>query len=131
MKKSLLLALAAAATVAMPIAVQAAPYGNLNQREAQLQNQIDRSYKQGKLSRTEMRRLTSRLSDINRLENQYRRSGNQFTTRERVDISRRLDSLKSSIRYQKADRNDRNDRGDRNDQNDYGRNDNRGNWQRR
>ena len=122
MKKSLLLALAAAATVAMPIAAQAAPYGNLNQREAQLQNQIDRNYKQGKLSRTEMRRLTSRLSDINRLENQYRRSGNQFTARERADISRRLDNLKSSIRYQKADRNDRND---------YGRNDNRGNWQRR
>ena len=96
----------------MPVAAQAAPYGNLNQREAQLQNQIDRSYSQGKLSRTEARRLTARLADINRLENQYRRSGGQFTTRERADISRRLDNLKSSIRYEKQDRNNWNDRGE-------------------
>lgn len=126
MKKPLLLALAAAATVAMPVAAQAAPYGNLNKREAQLQNQIDKSYKQGKLSRTEMRRLTSRLSDINRLENQYRRSGGQFTTRERSDISRRLDNLKASIRYEKKDGYSRNDRN-----NDYHRDSDRNDWRRR
>lgn len=129
MKKPLLLALAAAATLAMPVAAQAAPYGNLNQREAQLQNQIDRSYKQGKLSRTEVRRLTNRLQEINRLENQYRRSGGQFTNRERADISRRLDNLKASIRYEKQDRNDR--RGYNNYDNGRGDYGNRNNWQRR
>ncbi len=122
MNKALLVSLAAAATLATPIAAQAAPYGNLNQRQAQLQNQIDRSYAQGRLSRTEARRLNSQLAQINRLENQYRRSGGQFTTRERADIDRRLDALKRSIRYEKNDRNDY--------RNDY-RDSSRSNWNRR
>ena len=121
MKKPLFLALAAAAVVATPMAAQAAPYSNLNQKQAQIENRIDRGVNQGVITRNEARTLRSRLNQIERLEQQYRRSGGQFTTRERADIDRRLTSLQKQVRYEKKDRDYRND----------GRNDYRGDRYRR
>ena len=110
----------------MPVAAQAAPGQNLNQKEAQIKTQIQRGLNNGKISRQEGRTLLNRLNQIGRLEQQYRRSGGQFTARERNDIDRRLTNLKAQVRYGKTDRNDyRGDRGDRNGHND------RNNWNRR
>lgn len=126
MKKPLILALAAAATLAMPVAAQAAPGQNINQKEQQIKTQIQRGLNNGKISRSEGRTLLNRLNQIERLEQQYRRSGGTFTNRERLDIDRKLTNLKAQIRYEKADRNDR-----RNDRYDRDGRDDRGNWNRR
>ena len=125
-KKALLPALAlAAASVAVPAAAQSfsisfgttAGYGygspydrdygwrSINQRQAQLDQRIDRSLRNGAISRREAQGLRSEFRAIARLENHYRRGG--LTRWERADLDRRFDGLQARIRMERRDRDNR------------------------
>lgn len=105
MRKSIILAsLAAAVTFSAPMAANAAPWQNINQRQAQLDARIDQGVRSGALNRKEAGRLRVDFKDLNRLEANYRRSGGQFTARERADLDRRFDALSARIKIQKHDR---------------------------
>lgn len=123
MKKTLLAAIAVTAAIATPMAAQAAPYGNSNRLEAQIQNDINRGQRQGSISNSEARSFRSQLNQIDRLEKQYQRSDRRYTQRERSDINRRLNTLNVKVQKELRDKNrwDRNDRHDRNDHNNWNR----------
>lgn len=125
-KKALLPALAlAAASVAVPAAAQSfsisfgttAGYGygspydrdygwrSINQRQAQLDQRIDRSLRNGAISRREANGLRNEFRAIARLENHYRRGG--LTRWERADLDRRFDGLQARIRMERRDRDNR------------------------
>lgn len=123
MKKNILAAVAVIAAIATPMAAQAAPYSNSNRLDSQIQNDINRGLRQGKISNSEARNFRSQLNQIDRLENQYQRSDRRYTQRERADINRRLSSLNVKVQKELRDngRWDRNDRHDRNDRNHWNR----------
>lgn len=120
MKKNILAAVAVIAAIATPMAAQAAPYSNSNRLESQIQNDINRGLRQGKISNSEARNFRSQLNQIDRLENQYQRSDRRYTQRERADINRRLSSLNVKVQKELRD-NGRWDRNDRNDRNHWNR----------
>ena len=103
----ILAGLAAAITLSTPLAANAAPWQNINQRQQQLDRRIDQGVRSGSLTRNEAVRLRNEFRALSRLEGQYRRSGGAFTIRERADLDRRFDALAARIRVQKHDRNDR------------------------
>ena len=110
--KRTLLALAALATVAAaPLAAQAAPWQSVNQRQANLEQRIDRGVRTGSLSRVEAKRLRSEFRSISRLEASYRRS-NGLSMRERAALDARFDRLSRQIKIERRDRDDRHDRRD-------------------
>ena len=123
MKKNILAAVAVIAAIATPMAAQAAPNGNSNRLESQIQNDINRGLRQGKISNSEARSFRSQLTQIDRLENQYQRSDRRYTQRERADTNRRLSTLNVKVQKELRDNNrwDRNDRHDRNDRNQWNR----------
>ncbi len=75
---------------------------NINQRQAQLDRQIDRGLRTGDLTRAEAARLRNEFRQIARLEQRYRTNG--LTMRERVDLDRRFDRLAAQIRWERNDR---------------------------
>lgn len=105
MKKTLLIAVAAAATLATPFAAQAAPNASSARVEMQIKNDIDRGLRNRTINNAEARTFRSQLNYIDRLENQYRRSDRRYTPRERDDIIRRLNSLSYKVKQEL--RNDR------------------------
>lgn len=107
---SILAGFAAIATLATPIAAQAAPWQNINARQARLETRIDQGVRSGSLNRAEAQRLRTQFRDLSRLEATYRRSGGGLNARERTDLDRRFDALSARIKVQKNDRHDRNDR---------------------
>lgn len=106
MKKFLipLLAASALASAAMPAA--AAPWANINQRQAQLDHRIDQGVRNGSLTRREAVNLRAEFQGIARLENRYRRTGG-LQRWERTDLDRRFNVLSAKIRYERHDRDDR------------------------
>jgi hypothetical protein len=106
-----LAAVAAVTAVAAPAAAQ--PYGGyerhenirmeqrLDQRLERLDRRIDREARQGDLTRREAFRLSARLNEIERLQNQYRRGG--YTRWELSDLDRRLDTVEQRIHAQARD----------------------------
>lgn len=118
MKKTLFAALAAATAVtAVAGAASAQPYGgpdrrdgryeqrwergNVNQRQAELQQRIEIGQRRGTLTRNEAVGLTNESRDIARLEARYRHNG--LSGRERADLDRRLDRLESRLWQQARD----------------------------
>ena len=67
------LAVAAVSSVALPAA--AAPWQSINQRQANLEQRIDRGVRTGRLSRVEASRLRTEFRALNRLEARYRATG--------------------------------------------------------
>ncbi len=103
MKKTILtLAATAAALTGLTGTANAAPFGNVNQKEAQITQRINQGVRSGALTRGEARTLQIRLAQIQRLEQVYRRGG--LNLRERSDLNRRLDALSASVRVNKHDR---------------------------
>ncbi|MFT4251891.1 MAG: hypothetical protein QM608_05365 [Caulobacter sp.] len=116
MKKIILpiVAVSALAAATVPAAAMAQP---INQRQAQLEQRIDRGVRNGDLNRHEARRLHGELREVARLEHRYRAGG--LNGWERADLDRRLDRISAQIRYERHDR----DYGYG-----YGRDDHRGRW---
>ncbi len=92
------------ATAALPAA--AAPWQNINQRQAQIERRIDQGIRNGAISRREAVNLRGEFRQISQLEQRYRRS-NGLSMAERRDLDRRFDVLARKVRI---DRNDRNNR---------------------
>jgi hypothetical protein len=105
--KTLIAALAAVATVtavAAPAAAQ--PYRgqdryeargayNINAREADLQQRIDRGIRRGLLTRQEVADLNHSLRQFHRTEAAYRADG--LTRRERATLDKQLDWLEARL----------------------------------
>jgi len=110
MKKSILKWVAAAAIVAamMPMLGLAQDGRTINQREREQQQRIRQGVRSGELTRAEARRLEIQQGRIRRDEARARRSGGEFTARERARIQRELNHSNRNIYRQKHDRQDRN-----------------------
>lgn len=108
MKKLLMTALAVSAFSAAAVPAMAAPWQNINQRQAQLDQRIDVGVRNRSLTRSEAIRLRSEFNAIVRLEAQYRRTGG-LQGWERNDLDRRFNILSAKIRYERHDRDDRRD----------------------
>lgn len=101
----ILAAFAATLATAVPTAASAAPWQNINQRQASLDGRIDQGIRSGALTRPEAARLRSDFASLARLESNYRRGG--LNVRERADLDRRFNALSARIKVQKHDRNHR------------------------
>jgi hypothetical protein len=78
---------------------------NINQRQARLEERIDRAQRNGSISRREARSLRAEFQTIARLEAQYRQSRPGLTPVERADLDRRFDRLNDRIRGEARDSN--------------------------
>lgn len=106
MKKFVASVLAVAAlSAALPAA--AAPWQNINQRQAQLEQRIEMGVRTGRLSRREAARLRVEFRQLEQLEARYRRSRPGLTMAERRDLDMRFDRLSARIRLESTDRNRR------------------------
>ncbi len=94
------------AAAVLPQVAVAAPWQNINQRQAQLDRRIDQGIRNGALSRREASRLRVEFRQIARLENRYRRS-NGLSVGERRDLDQRFNALSRRIRFERQDRNNR------------------------
>lgn len=101
--KTLIAVLIGAAAITAPMAANAAPWQNINQRQADVERRIDQGVRNGALNRNEAQRLRGQFRDLTRLEADYRRS-NGLSRRERADLDRRFDALSARIQVQKHDR---------------------------
>ena len=110
MKKFLIPLLAASALAGAALPAAAAPWMNINQRQAQLDHRIDMGVRNGSLTRREALALRAEFQGIARLENRYRRTGG-LQSWERRDLDRRFNALSARIRYERHDRDDRGPRG--------------------
>lgn len=106
MKKFLIPLLAASALAGAAVPAAAAPWMNINQRQAQLDQRIDVGVRNGSLTRREAQNLRAEFQSIARLEYRYRRTGG-LQTWERRDLDRRFDILSAKIRYERRDRDGR------------------------
>jgi len=75
---------------------------NLNQRQAQLNDRIDRGVRRGAITRREAADLRGQSYEIARLEAHYRVNG--LDRRERADLDRRFDRLEVRIAREVHDR---------------------------
>lgn len=102
--------LAGAALVAALLPVMAAADGQrwrINRREHHQQQRIREGVRDGELTRREAARLEVEQAQIRLQEARARRSGGEFTTRERLRIQRELNQANRHIYRQKHDRQDR------------------------
>lgn len=79
----------------------------INDRQRDQQQRIRQGIRSGELTRREARRLELEQAKIYRNEARARRSGGEFTARERFRIQRELNHSSRDIRRQKHDRQDR------------------------
>lgn len=75
--------------------------GNIDQRIDRVGERIERAYQRRAISGNEYRRLTQRLSQIDRRYNQYRYNG--LSQRELEDIQYRLQNLQQQVREDRQD----------------------------
>jgi hypothetical protein len=101
--KSIVAALGIAA-VAVPSVAAAAPWQNIDARQARLDARIDQGIRSGALDRREAVQLRTNFRQLAVLEARYRRSGGGLSLGERRDLDRRFDALSARIRVQKHDR---------------------------
>lgn len=106
MKKFLIPLLAASTLAGFSLPAAAAPWMNVNQRQAQIDHRIDMGVRNGSLTRREAANLRYEFQGIVRLERQYRRTGG-LQRWEMNDLDRRLDRLSARIRIDRHDRDDR------------------------
>jgi len=95
----------AAATIPAASAQHHGGWQGINQRQAQLDQRIDRGVRSGQLNRREAARLRDEFRGIANLEHRYRRSAPGLTMAERRDLDRRFDALSRKIRWERNDRN--------------------------
>jgi hypothetical protein len=105
MKRLIAIAMSAAVMGLAVPAANAAPWQNINARQAQLDQRIDTGIRNGSLTRSEARNLRSEFKVIARLEARYRSNG--LSMRERADLDRRFDMLSAKISYDRHDRDHR------------------------
>ncbi len=108
MKKFLIPLLAASALAGAAMPAAAAPWTNINQRQAQLDQRIDQGVRNGSLTRREAANLRAEFQTIARLEYRYRRTGG-LQGWERADLDRRFKVLSAKVHYERHDRDDRGD----------------------
>jgi Ni/Co efflux regulator RcnB len=106
MKKIAIALIAASALAATAAPALAAPWQNINQRQANLDRKIDQGVRTGQLSRREAANLRLEFRGIARLESRYRATGG-LQQWERRDLDRRFDVLNAKIRYERRDRDGR------------------------
>lgn len=109
MKRIAIAAIAVATLAGAAAPAMAAPWQNINQRQANLDWRIDQGVRNGTLNRYEAQRLRGEFREIARLEARYRVNG--LSTWERSDLDRRFDRLSAQIRYERNDRDNRYGRG--------------------
>lgn len=80
-------------------------WDHISNRKYQLDRRIDRSERNGMLSRREATRLRFELDSLVRLERTYMRGG--LSRRERADLDHRYDRLAARVREERRDRNRR------------------------
>jgi len=105
--KSLMKWFAVAALVAAMVPVCGLAQ-SINDRERNQQQRIRQGIRGGELTRQEALRLEREQARIRFAEARARRSGGEFTPRERTRIQRELNQSSRHIRRQKHDRQDRN-----------------------
>ncbi len=100
--------LAALVAVIIPVAglAQGRRYG-INRREHNQQQRIRQGVRSGELTRLEAARLEREQARIRFAEARARRSGGEFTPRERARIQHELNQSNRHIYRQKHDRQDR------------------------
>lgn len=104
MKKiALLIAGLGVAAATIPAASAQQGWWGINQRQAQLDQRIDRGVRAGQINRREAVRLRSEFRGITQLEYRYRRSAPGLTMAERRDLDRRFDMLARKIRWERRD----------------------------
>src|SRR5689334_359057 len=97
--KKIILTLAAVSALGAATAASAqpghfAPPGvGIDARQAELGQRIDMGLRNGSLTRVEASRLRLQLREIDRMENDFRRSRPGLTPREVADLNGRLDRL--------------------------------------
>ena len=101
------------AALAFPLALQAqtsrshCKTASVNARQGRQNTRISRGVRSGELTRRETRRLAAQQAAIRVDEAYYRRSGGEFTTRERARVQRKLRQASWNIYRQKHDVQDR------------------------
>jgi hypothetical protein len=98
-----LLASAAFVLALMPMAGMAQNRRGINEREANQRARIRDGVQDGELTRREARRLSAQQARIRVNEAYARRSGGEFTPRERARIQRQLNQSNRRIYRQKHD----------------------------
>lgn len=113
--KKILIPILAVSALAAAAPAMAAPWQNINQRQANLDRRIDQGVRSGQITRNEAVRLRGEFRQIATLEQRYRRTGGGLEAWERRDLDRRFDTLSAKIKYERRDRDNYNDprRGDR------------------
>ena len=101
-KFSIALASLGLAAGLVPAVASAAPWQNINQRQANLYQRIDQGIRAGQLNRNEAARLKTDYRGLVNLEARYRRGG--LNNWERADLNRRFDVLSQRVRFEKNDR---------------------------
>jgi hypothetical protein len=102
------IALVAASVVGIPLAAQSADaqwwgygnrgyYGNVNQAQQRVQNQLTRGLSSGRLTQNEYNRLLNQFNKINTAETRFRTSGDGLTARERFVLQNRLGNLQNRV----------------------------------
>lgn len=97
---------AASAMAAAAAPALAAPWENINARQAELDRRIDAGVRSGELTRGEARNLRDEFYGISWLEARYRR-GDGLQAWERIDLDRRFEVLSAKVRWERNDRQDR------------------------
>lgn len=82
----------------------AAPGAGIDARQAMMAQRIDRSLRNGAISRREASHLKSELREIDRLEAAFRRSRPGLTQIEAAQLNNRLDRLAAQVRVDRHDR---------------------------
>lgn len=69
-----------------------------------LEDRLDMGRRSGRLTRSEFGRLSSELNGIERLSNQYERSGRGIDRQEMANLSYRLDRFEQKLHWERNDR---------------------------
>lgn len=102
------------AALAFPLASEAQANGpncrtrSVNARQGRQTTRIRQGVRSGELTRRETQRLAAEQASIRTQEAFYRRSGGEFTARERARVQRELQQSSRHIYRQKHDGQDRN-----------------------
>jgi hypothetical protein len=106
--RRLLIVAALAAAALLPAAAEAQRRGPINRHQHHQQTRIRQGVRSGELTRREAARLQAEQARIRVRETYARRSGGEFTARERRRIARAQHRSSRHIYHQKHDRQDRN-----------------------
>jgi hypothetical protein len=80
--------------------------GGINDRQQNQRSRIGNGVRSGELTARETARLAREQAQIYRMESRFRRSGDEFTNRERYRVQRELNQSSRHIYRQKHDRQD-------------------------